>query len=669
MNRNQTQSIQTTNQFMKLSCPILITVLFFTFFQNICVSQTKEIDSLKNILTKAQDTSRINLLIALGKKTRRHNKEKALGYLSKSLSESRQIGFIKGEISSLFQIALSHGMTGSYAESLDYFNQSVELSTEHQDYKRTTEAYNNMGIVYKRIGDYPSSKNFYLKSLKLIDSLDLPYDTSSNYLNLGVLYDLLDDPEMAMESYKTALEVYDGPDRASLENTVLSNLAVMDYSNKEYGEALEKFLKAVKYDEQHNSIDLSNTYSNIGFCYLYLKQYDKSEEYFLKSLDLANQLSIKHQIAIINYGLADLKLKQNRLDDATDYSKKNLKAVTEIGSFDLLREAHQKAFEIYNTKRQYPEAIEHLTQSMAYTDSLFNETKVRELQNLQVKHDVYLKDREIKESKLELALLNTRVEQNRKRTLYLIVISILLLFSASLLYFRYSAKKKSNAILSEKNRLISEQRDTIGQMNRQLEKRMLRAQMNPHFIFNSLGSIQHLISTNDKKGALTYLSKFSKLLRQVLESSVNISLVLSEEIELLKIYVELEALRFDHSFTYQFEIDENLDIDAHEVPMLLVQPYIENAIIHGLMPKEGNKELKVSFSDKGDDIECVIEDNGVGLTQTEARKSNRISRGMSITERRIQALKQHSAQQLVKIENLNDENRSGTRVTIVIPKE
>ena len=193
--------------------------------------------------------------------------------------------------------------------------------------------------------------------------------------------------------------------------------------------------------------------------------------------------------------------------------------------------------------------------------------------------------------------------------------------------------------------------------------------MNPHFIFNSLGSIQHLISTNDKKGALTYLSKFSKLLRQVLESSVNISLVLSEEIELLKIYVELEALRFDHSFSYQFEIDENLDIDAHEVPMLLVQPYIENAIIHGLMPKEGNKELKVSFTDKGDNIECVIDDNGVGLTQTEARKSNRISRGMSITERRIQALKQHSTQQLVKIENLSDGNRSGTRVTILIPKE
>lgn len=154
-----------------------------------------------------------------------------------------------------------------------------------------------------------------------------------------------------------------------------------------------------------------------------------------------------------------------------------------------------------------------------------------------------------------------------------------------------------------------------------------------------------------------------------MESSVNVSLVLSEEIELLKIYVELEALRFDHSFSYHFEIDENLDIDAHEIPMLLVQPYIENAIIHGLMPKEGDKQLTISFKDIGDHIECVIEDNGIGLSNTGELKSNRISRGMSITERRIQALKQHSERELVKIENLTNEDHSGTRVTILIPKE
>jgi tetratricopeptide (TPR) repeat protein/anti-sigma regulatory factor (Ser/Thr protein kinase) len=645
--------------------------LLFLLMGNMGFSQTKEMDSLQNLLKTADDTTQVNLLRLLGIKSRFIDKEKAVAYGLQSLEKSKEIGFSVGEAKALYSLGLTHGMTDSYASSLEYLNKCLLVARKNNDYSLVCDIYNSMGIVYKRIGDYPSSQDSYLKSLKVIDSFDLQINAASVYINLGVLHDLMDEKEKAIASYQKALEIYDGPDPEAMKNDVEVNLAIMSYTDGDYRAALDKFLKIVPYwSQEGNNIKLYDLYSNIGHCYLQLEQWDNAEEYLFKALDLANQLSLRQGQAFVYQNLANLMLQQNKLNQAMRYSNDNLKVLEGMeGAYERKKEAHEKAYEIYQASGQLEKAIFHLNKTMDYKDSLMNETKVKEIENLQVRHEVYVKDREIEANTLELALLNTRVEQNRKRTLYLIIISALLLFSASLLYFRYLAKKRSNAILSEKNRLISEQRDTIGQMNRQLEKRMLRAQMNPHFIFNSLGSIQHLISTNDKKGALTYLSKFSKLLRQVLESSVNISLVLSEEIELLKIYVELEALRFDHSFSYQFEIDENLDIDAHEVPMLLVQPYIENAIIHGLMPKEGNKELKVSFTDKGDTIECVIEDNGVGLTQTEARKSNRISRGMSITERRIQALKQHSAQQLVKIENLSDENRSGTRVTILIPKE
>lgn len=645
--------------------------LLFLLMGNMGFSQTKEMDSLQNLLITADDTTQVNLLRTLGIKSRFIDKEQAVAYGLQSLEKSKEIGFKVGEAKALYSLGLTHGMTDSYANSLEYLNKCLAVANQNKDYSMVCDVYNSMGIVYKRIGDYPSSQESYLKSLKVIDSFNLQINAASVYINLGVLHDLMDEREEAIASYQKALEIYDGPDPEAMKNDVEVNLAIMSYTDGDYRAALDKFLKIVPYwSQEGNNIKLYDLYSNIGHCYLQLEQWDNAEEYLFKALDLANQLSLKQGQAFVYQNLANLMLQQNKLNQAMRYSNDNLKVLEGMeGTYERKKEAHEKAYEIYQASGQLEKAIFHLNKTMDYKDSLMNETKVKEIENLQVRHEVYVKDREIEANTLELALLNTRVEQNRKRTLYLIVISILLLFSASLLYFRYLAKKRSNVILSEKNRLISEQRDTIGQMNRQLEKRMLRAQMNPHFIFNSLGSIQHLISTNDKKGALTYLSKFSKLLRQVLESSVNISLVLSEEIELLKIYVELEALRFDHSFSYQFEIDENLDIDAHEVPMLLVQPYIENAIIHGLMPKEGNKELKVSFTDKETNIECVIEDNGAGLTQTEARKSNRISRGMSITERRIQALKQHSAQQLVKIENLSDENRSGTRVTILIPKE
>src|SRR5690606_25515198 len=111
-------------------------------------------------------------------------------------------------------------------------------------------------------------------------------------------------------------------------------------------------------------------------------------------------------------------------------------------------------------------------------------------------------------------------------------------------------------------------------------------------------------------------------------------------------------LRFDNSFSYSFHVDENLDLYQNEIPMLLVQPYIENAIVHGLLPKVGPKRLQISFNDRSDHIECVIEDNGVGLNpKPNEDKEKRTSRGMSITERRINALKKFSDQELIKVEN------------------
>ncbi|MFD2098807.1 sensor histidine kinase [Flagellimonas iocasae] len=361
---------------------------------------------------------------------------------------------------------------------------------------------------------------------------------------------------------------------------------------------------------------------------------------------------------------------KKKYKEAIAYSNQSLEALDSLSGYKLKHDTHETAFKIYNEIGQPKKAIYHLEQTMAYGDSLLNETKVKEIQNLQIQHDVFLKDREIQQNQLRLELLNARVSLNNKRLIYLVIITVLLIFSAVLLFFRYQSKRKSNIVLQQKNELISNQKVLIEEMNNQLEKKMLRAQMNPHFIFNSLSSIRYLVSTNDKKAALTYLNKFSKLLRQILETSVNVSLVLHEEIELLKIYVELEALRFDNSFSYTFNIDENLDLYQYEVPMLLVQPYIENAILHGLLPNEGPKKLSVSFKDEKDYIVCIIEDNGVGIGKTKKEtKKERISRGMSITAQRIDALKNFSSQKLVTVEDLNSNGQSGTRVTILIPKD
>lgn len=171
----------------------------------------------------------------------------------------------------------------------------------------------------------------------------------------------------------------------------------------------------------------------------------------------------------------------------------------------------------------------------------------------------------------------------------------------------------------------------------------LRAQMNPHFIFNSLNSIQHLILNNDRVSALKYLSKFGKLTRNLLENSIETKLTLADEIKLLNSYLELESLRFDKMFNYKINIAKDLDANNVEIPILLIQPFVENAIIHGLVNKEyGEKTLTICFKKQENDITCQIEDNGVGRiaskTTNSLMKKQKKSRGMEITEKRLDLL-------------------------------
>lgn len=224
--------------------------------------------------------------------------------------------------------------------------------------------------------------------------------------------------------------------------------------------------------------------------------------------------------------------------------------------------------------------------------------------------------------------------------------------------------------LSYKIRQMNREKLRLEQEANQVRLSALRAQMNPHFIFNSLNSIQHLITRNDKINALRYLTRFSTLLRQVLESSISVNIPVIREIELLKIYLELEAFRFDQSFKYSIEVDDGLDVHNVEVPILLLQPYVENAITHGLLPRqEGEKELFILFEERDDYILCTIRDTGIGRAAAMERKrninGNRPSRGIELSRQRLELVSRKSG-----IENLITyiDSGQGTTVEIRIPK-
>lgn len=202
----------------------------------------------------------------------------------------------------------------------------------------------------------------------------------------------------------------------------------------------------------------------------------------------------------------------------------------------------------------------------------------------------------------------------------------------------------------------------------------LNAQMNPHFLFNCLNSIKLYIIGSDLIAASDYLAKFARLIRMVLENSKFEKVVLSNELEALTLYIELEALRFEHRFVYKLDVDENMDTESIEIPPLILQPYIENAIWHGLMHKESKGTLGIRLWQENGYLHCVIEDNGIGRKKARELKSRSVTRhksmGMKINTDRIAITNQlYNMKASVTITDLEDGKgeAAGTRVSLRIP--
>jgi ligand-binding sensor domain-containing protein len=253
------------------------------------------------------------------------------------------------------------------------------------------------------------------------------------------------------------------------------------------------------------------------------------------------------------------------------------------------------------------------------------------------------------------------------RTWWFLLLLVFILISLVWLgaNFRSRIKQRRENEKAETERRIAE-----------LRLSALRAQMNPHFIFNAINSIQHFVLQNDSEQAYNYLAKFSRLIRLVLDQSQSETIPLGQELKMLNLYIELEQLRFERPFTYEIEVDPDLIEENIKVPGMLIQPFVENAIWHGLLPKKtGDAKIRISILKSGPVIEILIEDNGVGRNSENAVKKEdekHRSYGLQITEERLRLADQKSPDQpVIHITDLKDENGSpaGTRVIIHLASE
>ena len=237
-----------------------------------------------------------------------------------------------------------------------------------------------------------------------------------------------------------------------------------------------------------------------------------------------------------------------------------------------------------------------------------------------------------------------------------------------IIYFFYQYQKRNKKQEQEKANLKLQAAE--------LEARALRAQMNPHFIFNCMNSIKSLIQQHEEEKSVSYLTTFSKLIRTLFNNADKKEISLYDEIETCKLYLQLEAMRFDTKFSYAVKVDENLDLKSVQVPALIIQPFIENAIWHGIVPKREGGHVELAVTKKDNAVEISINDNGIGRESSKQNKSvsslTHQSKGVNLTQSRLE-LDNLLRQRMAKLETIDKKDEkglaSGTKIIITIKEE
>ncbi|MBO0322831.1 histidine kinase [Muricauda sp. CAU 1633] len=369
----------------------------------------------------------------------------------------------------------------------------------------------------------------------------------------------------------------------------------------------------------------------------------------------------------INYKIASAYIAQDKLDEAIPYLERSIVEADQEDDLVVQKDATRKLSEVYRYKGDFSKALESYQDYVAVVDSLYirKEQEIsraarfnREIANTQNRISSLEQERELSQSKYSLAVTEQQLfEETSKRQkwiIYSLLFGILLTALTAFLFYRSNKQQKlANNLLALKS---------------------LRTQMNPHFIFNALNSVNNYIAKSDERSANRFLSEFSVLMRSVLENSEEDFIPLSKELELLELYVKLEHSRFSDKFDYNIDVDKQVDIDAFQIPPMLLQPYIENAIWHGLRYKDEKGFLKIALKQLTPNLlEITITDNGIGRKKSaELKTSNQKkqkSKGMGNIKKRIQILNDMYKNKVdVSITNLN-EDQTGTKVTLKLKKD
>ncbi|MEN8800247.1 MAG: histidine kinase, partial [Flavobacteriaceae bacterium] len=439
-----------------------------------------------------------------------------------------------------------------------------------------------------------------------------------------------------------------------------------------YERAEEYLLEAMSYARQSNDLyGIAFINENLGNIYNRMDDHSKALIFHKKALELRNTLPSKKDKALSEHHVGKTYLELGKTEEARNHISKSLLLSKEMDAKPLLVDNYKSMVELSEFDHNSKEALRYLKLYTEVKDSLFNSNKNKQLVEIETKYQTAQKDQEIELLKKENELKEKEAQRQDDIKKAIIIGSVLILLLAGLLIYTLRQKLKNQKAIAAKDEeiKISNFREQLGT----LEMKALRAQMNPHFLFNCMNSINKMILSEDHENASKYLTKFSKLIRLMLENSEYQKVSLQNELDMLKAYIELEIIRFKGKINYSIEVGKNLDRESILIPSMILQPFVENAIWHGLLPMDKKGKIEIKIDEKEDYLQCSITDSGIGrkasMELKKDSKHKKKSMGIKITTDRLKLLTREKLKEVINIIDLKDQdnNAMGTQVNILIP--
>ncbi|MBU0486567.1 MAG: tetratricopeptide repeat protein [Bacteroidetes bacterium] len=554
-----------------------------------------------------------------------------------------------------YDTADNYYANGDFDNALQYFHQSLDCYQKLSDSIQIGELLNRIAIIQREQGNYAEALEKFQSALDIQESMGNEEGVAQTSNSIGILYMAWNDYPKALSYFHQALKIFSGTGNEVKRADVLNNIGLVYRYTEKYDSALVCFGHSLQIRQKEgDEIKIATSLHNMGVVFNAIAEYEKALDYFNQAMEIREKLNARHEIAVSLNAIGNTYMNLQQYSDADTCFVAGLSIALSLKLTKMIITVYENMVLNYAAMEDHENFRKHFDLYIGFYDSVFNAEKHRQLLDLQTKYETEKSAQKISALEQQNIIHELEIRNNRLILVILFVFLVVVGVSGFLLY-RISNMRSQQKVLSAR-------------------EHTLRLQMNPHFIFNSLVAIQSYIYEKDAVKASSYLSGFAKLIRLILDNSREEYISLDQEIKTLNYYLEIQELRFENKFEYSVHIDPELDTTNIAIPPMLAQPFIENALEHGLFHKNNKGIIDINFSRENHILVLSIEDNGIGRKNAakigKEGSSDHESLATKITKERFAGMKKKVWQNIsFEIIDLEDEklNPIGTKVVFKLP--